>query len=153
MQWTQSTGYEMANETLNSGGAYATCITSASVATGALSTAGNATDIGTAIATEDLYPTLDFKLKATAGTVTAGDIVNLYRRPHDGTDQAPIPANTSAHTKQDWVGSFKLVSNSEARYLNGVRNLHVDDEYYIENTGAASITLELKVRGNTYGTA
>ena len=143
----------MANETLNSNGAYAACITAASVATTAFSTAANATDIGTAIATEDLYPTLDFQLAVSAGTVTAGDVVNLYRRPHDGTTQAPIPANTSAYTKQDYVGSFTLVSAAESRYLDGVRNLHVDDEYYVENTGAAAMTLGLKVRGSTYGTA
>lgn len=142
----------MANETLNTDKAYAACITAASIATGAMSTSGNATAIGAAIATEDLYPTLDFQLAVSAGTVTAGDVVNLYRRPHDGTTQAPIPAITSAHTKQDYVGSFTLVSNGETRYLDGVRNVHPDDEYYVENTGAASMTLGLKVRGSTYGT-
>ncbi len=143
----------MANETLNSNGAYTTCIGSAAVAGSAFSTAGNATNIGTAIPVESLYPTLDFQLTTSAGTVTAGDVINLYRRSHDGITQAPIPANTSNDAKQTYVGSFILVSNSETRYLDSVRNLHADDEYYIENTGLASITMTVKVRGSTYGPA
>ena len=143
----------MANETLNTDKAYASCITSASIATGAMSTSANATAIGAAIATEDLYPTLDFQLAVSAGTVTAGDVVNLYRRAHDGTTQAPIPAVTNDSTEQTFVGSFTLSTASETRYFNGVRNVHPDDEYYVKNTGAASMTLGLKVRGSTYGTA
>ena len=140
----------MAGKTINENGVYAACIASASIATTAFSTSGNATAIGAAIAADDLDPTLDFQLNVTAGTVTAGDVVNVYRRPSDGTSQAPIPANTNSNTKQDFVASFTLVSNSETRYKTGVRNLHVDDEYYLENTGAGSITMGLKVRGSSY---
>ncbi len=142
----------MANETLNAASsAYASCIGSAAIATDDVSATGST--IATALSTgsEDIYPLLDFKLKVTAGTVTAGDVINLYRRPSDGTDQAPIPVETSAYTLQEYVGSFTLVSNSETRYKSGVKNLHTGDLYYLHNTGAASITMQLYVRGSTYG--
>lgn len=142
----------MANETLNANSsAYASCIASAAITTDDMSATGST--IATALSTgsEDLYPTLDFKLKVTAGTVTAGDVINLYRRPSDGTDQAPIPVETSSNTLQTYVGSFTLASNSETRYRAGVRNLHTGDLYYLHNTGAASITMQLYVRGSSYG--
>jgi len=142
----------MANETLNAASsAYASFISSASVATDDMSAASSTVATALSTGSEDLYPTLDFKLKVTAGTVTAGDVINLYRRPSDGTDAAPVPAETSASTLQEYVGSFTLNSNSETRYKYGVKNCHTGDTYYLHNTGAASITMQLYVRGSTYG--
>jgi len=128
-------------------GSFAACIASASIATSSFSTSFNATKIGTAIATEDLYPLLDFQLIVTAGTVSAGDIFNLYRRRSDGTTQQPIPTATN---QRKFVKTFTIDSNSETVYEDGVPNIDPEDEYYLENTGAASITVQLKVRGRDY---
>jgi len=140
----------MTNETLISAGSYATCIASASITTGDFSTEGNTSSIATAINSEQEYPLLDFQLTISSG-IASGEIVNLYRRASDGTTQAPIPVETNDGTKQTYVGNFLVVSSSETRYLDGVRNMHPDDEYYIENTSNVSLTLGLKVRGYTYG--
>ena len=140
----------MANEALNASGAYTECTASASIASNGFSTAGNTSAIGTAIASVDTYTLVDFQLNVTAGTVSAGDVINLYRRASDGTSQSPIPSSTN---KYDYVGSFTINSNSESRYKYSVANPDPNDEYYLENTGAGAITMNMKVRGKTYGTA
>ena len=139
----------MANETIQTTGSYATCIGSNNPSDSAFST-GTITAIGSAIANEDLYPLLDFKLDITVGTPTADTTVDLYRRPSDGTDQQPIPATDYLH---EYVGSFVLDNATDEYYLYGIPNPDPNDTYYALNNSGAQITFSVLVRGRTYGTA
>ena len=103
----------MANEAKQATGSYATCIASSSTVDGAFNS-GSKTAIGNAIATEDLYPLLDFKLDITSGTPGADTTVDVYRRPSDGVDQQPSPSTTYLH---EYVGSFALNNSADEYYL------------------------------------
>jgi hypothetical protein len=138
----------MANETVQATGSYATCIASTSTTDGAFNT-GTKTAIGSAIATEDLYPLLDFRADVTVGTPTAEEPIDLYRRPSDGTNQAPAPATDYLHDK---VGSFRLDNATGDYYLYGIPNPDPNDEYHALNNSGATITFSVLVRGRTYGT-
>mgnify|MGYP000512817886 FL=1 len=142
----------MANETIQATGSYATAQAATSTADAALC-GGAVTAIGTAIATEDLYPLLDFKLTVSVGTPVVGGTVDVYRRPSDGTNQSPIPV--AADFLTNYVGSFTLdnAAVTQYYYLYGVVNPDPGDTYYMVNNDGATLTIALSVRGRTYGTA
>ena len=143
----------MANETLNSKGSYATFQAStASIATGAIST-GAVTAPAAAIGAEDLYALLDFKIIITSGTPTAGNTIDIYRRPSDGTNNSPIPV--VADYLANYVGSVTLDNTAPTsyHYLYGVSNPDDNDTYYMVNNSGATLTFELQGRGRTYGSA
>ena len=143
----------MANETLNSKGSYATFQASqASVATGAIST-GAVTAPAAAISGEDLYTLLDFKIIITSGTPIAGNTIDIYRRPSDGTNNSPIPV--VADYLANFVGSVKLDNTAPASYyyMYGVANPDDNDTYYMVNNSGVTLTFELQGRGRTYGSA
>ena len=136
----------MANEVVQTTGSYATCIASTSTADTAFNT-GTKTAIGSAIATEDLFALLDFKLDITSGTPTADTTIDLYRRPSDGTDQQPSPATDYLH---EYVGSFVLDNATDEYYLYGIPNPDPNDEYHAHNNSGATLTFSVLVRGRTY---
>lgn len=142
----------MANETIQATGSYATCQAASSTADATLC-AGAVTAIGSAIATEDLYPLLDFKLTVSSGTPVAGGTVDVYRRPSDGTNQSPAPVVADFLT--NYVGSFVIdnAAVTQYYYLYGVSNPDPGDTYYMVNNDGATLTILLAVRGRTYGTA
>ena len=140
----------MANEAINILGSYATVQASSSTANGAIC-AGAVTAITAAISTESLYGMLDFQVNVSVGTPVAGDTIDIYRRPSDGTNQAPIPA--TADYLQQYVGSVTLDNATGYYYLYGVANPDVNDTYYMVNNGGATLTIAMKARGRTYGPA
>ena len=142
----------MANEALQATGSYATCQAASSTANGALS-AGAVTAIGTAIASEDLYTLLDFQVVNSVGTPVAMEPVDIYRRPSDGTNQSSPPV--VADHLPNFVGSAKFdnIAATTYAYLYGVKNPDPGDTYYMVNNAGATLTLDLKVRGRTVGTA
>ena len=142
----------MANEAIQATGSYATAQAASSTADTVLS-AGAVTAIGTAIATEDLYPMLDFKLTLSVGTPVVGGTVDVYRRPSDGTNQSPAPV--AADFLTNYVGTFTVDDTAVTTYyyLYGVSNPDPNDTYYMVNNIGATITIALSVRGRTYGTA
>ena len=140
----------MANEAVQATGSYATAQASASSIADTNISTGAVTAIGSAIASESTYPLLDFQCNITSGTATAGQTVDLYRRPSDGTNQAPIPA--TADYLHQYVGSFTLDNATGYYYLYGVTNPDANDTYYMVNNSGATLTFALNVRGRTYGT-
>lgn len=140
----------MANETIQTRGSYANCQAAASTADAALC-AGSVSTITSAITTEDDYPLLDFRVNVSVGTPVAGDTVDIYRRPGDGTNQAPAPQ--TADYLHQYVGSVVLDNATGYYYLYGVANPDPNDSYYMVNNGGATLTIALDVRGRTYGTA
>jgi hypothetical protein len=140
----------MANETVQATGSFATAQAATSTGDGVLCT-GSVTAIGTAIATEDLYPLLDFKLTISSGTPVVGGTVDIYRRPSDGTNQSPAPVYTDFLT--NYVGSITLDDTAATSYyyLYGVANPDPGDTYYMVNESGATLTIALSVRGRTYG--
>ena len=139
----------MANEMIQATGAFAVCQAASSTADGALC-GGSNTAIGSAIATEDLYPVLDFKVDVSVGTPVAGGTVDVYRRYSDGTDHEPTPA--VADFLKYYVGAFMLDNQTGYYYLHGVANPDPADTYYMVNEGGATLTIALEVRGRTTGT-
>ena len=139
----------MANEAVNTTGSYATCQAAASTADGALC-GGSVTAIGSAIATEDLFALLDFKLTISVGTPVVGGTVDVYRRASDGTNQSPAPV--AADYLPQYVGSFLIddTAVSAYYYLYGVPNPDPGDTYYMVNNDGATLTIALSVRGRTY---
>ena len=129
-------------------GSYATAQAASSTADTALS-AGAVTAIGTAIATEDLYQLLDFKVTNSSATPNAMEPVDIYRRPSDGTNQAGVPV--AADYLPNPVGSvyFDNVAATTYAYLYGVSNPDPGDTYYMVNNAGATLTLALSVRGRT----
>ena len=143
----------MANETLNSKGSYATFQASqAGVTTGAIST-GAVTAPAAAIGAEDVYTLLDFKIIITSGTPTAGNTIDIYRRPSDGTNNSPIPVTANYLANQ--VGTVVLDDTvaTSYYYYYGAANPDDNDTYYMVNNSGATLTFELQGRGRTYGTA
>ena len=142
----------MANEALHATGAYATCQAASSTANGVLS-AGAVTAIGTAIGSEDLYPLLDFQVVNSVGTPVAMGNIDIYRKASDGTNQASPPV--VADFLPDFVGDAKFdnIAATTYAYRYGVKNPDPGDTYYMVNNAGATLTLELKVRGRTLGTA
>lgn len=135
----------MANEASFTKGSYTSIISSAAIATGAVS--AESSSIATALgAAEEVYTMLDFKLDVTAGTIVNGAYFNLYRRAGDGTDQAP--AVTTSYLQQP-VGVFVMSGAADEFYLYGVENCDENDTYYVVNNDAASITCQLFVRART----
>lgn len=129
-------------------GSYATAQAASSTADAALS-AGAVTTIGVAIATEDLYGVLDFKVTNSSGTPVAMEPVDIYRRPSDGTNNASPPV--AADHLPNYVGSvyFDNVAASTYAYLYNVANIDPGDTYYMVNNAGATLTLLLQVRGRT----
>ena len=142
----------MANEALHATGAYATCQAASSTADGVLS-AGAVTAIGAAIASEDLYPLLDFRVTNSSGTPVAMEPVDIYRRPSDETNQSSPPV--VADHLPNYVGSvfFDNIAATTYAYLYGVENPDPGDTYYMVNNAGATLTILLAVRGRTRGTA
>ena len=142
----------MANETLNAKGSYVTIEAAASVATATLS--GESDSIATALsATEELYPILDFKFTVSVGTPVVGSIINVYRRPSDGTNQSPAPV--FADFLNNYAGSVTIdnAAVTQYYYLYGVNNPDENDTYYFTHDNGTSLTIALAVRGRTYGSA
>lgn len=130
-------------------GSYANCIPSVSSADGAV-LSSTPVIIGTAIATEDLYPLLDFRLQKVSGTPTTNGKCILMRRAGDGTNQAPTPS--TSHRVQE-VGRFNLIASATANqffYFYGVPNPDPEDSYYLLNESGTTCTFLVDVRGRDY---
>jgi hypothetical protein len=142
----------MANETLNARGSYATAQAATSTSDGSVC-GGAVTAIGTAIASEDLYTLLDFQVINSSGTPASEGRVDIFRRASDGTNNSSPPVY--ADFKHDWVGTvvFDNIAATTYAYLYDVRNGDEGDQYYMISELGATCTIELKVRGSTYGTA
>jgi len=140
----------MANETLQTRGSYATVQAASSTADATLCT-GTITTITSAITTEGDYPLLDLRLHVSVGAPVAGGTVDIYRRPGDGTNQAPAPQ--TADYLHQYAGSMVLDNATGYYYLYGVANPDPNDSYYMVNNGGATLTIALDARGRTYGTA
>lgn len=136
----------MAGEAITIKGTYASLIASEAENDGAFCTISGALSGTITDADEQLYPLLDFKLDVTAGTFSAGDIVNLYRVPGDGTDVAPTPTSTHKHM---YVGSFTLSGTADEYYLYGVANVDANDKFIWEADVATSVTAQLFVRARS----
>ena len=127
-------------------GTYAVCQAASSTLDAVLS-AGTISTVTAAIgATESLYHVLDFRVNVSSGTPVAGDTIDIYRRPGDGTNQAP-----AADFLQQFVGSAVLDNQTGFYYLNSVANPDPNDSYYMVNNGGATLTIALAVRGRNYG--
>lgn len=138
----------MADEAVFTTGSYATAQAATSTADGALC-AGAVTAIGSAIATEDLFGMLDFKVTMSSGTPAAGGTVEIYRRPSDGTNQASPPVY--ADYKHQFVGTvtFDNIAATTYAYAYGVANPDPNDTYYMISELGATCTIALSVRGRT----
>ena len=140
----------MANETLNAKGSYVEIESGVSVATATLS--GESDSIATALsATEELYPILDFKFTVSVGTPAVGAIIDVYRRPSDGTN--PSPAPVFADFLNNHVGSVVIdnAAVTQYYYLSSVSNIDQNDTFYFTHDNGSSLTIALAVRGRTYG--
>ena len=130
-------------------GTYANCQASSSTANATLS-AGTISTVTAAIgATESLYHVLDFRVNVSSGVPTAGSTVDIYRRNGDGTNQAPAPQ--TADFLHEFVGSAVLDNQTGYYYRTSVANPDPNDSYYMVNSGGATLTLVLAVRGRNYG--
>lgn len=136
----------MANEITIKHSAYVSLIASEAENDGAFCTISGALSSAITDTTEQIYPALDFKLDVTAGTFSAGDTVNLYRVPGDGTDSAPTPTSTHKH---QYVGSFTLSGSADEYYLYGVANIDKNDKFIWEADVTTNVTAQLYVRART----
>ena len=140
----------MANETLNAKGSYVEIEAGVSVATATLS--GESDSIATALsATEELYSILDFKFTISVGTPVVGSVINVYRRPSDGTNQSPAPVYADFLT--NWAGSVTIdnAAVTQYYYLYSVNNPDENDTFYFTHDNGSSLTIAMAVRGRTYG--
>lgn len=135
----------MANEISIVKGSFASLIASEAENAGAFCTLSAALSSVLSAALQ-VYPLLDFKLDVTAGTLSAGDKVHLYRVPGDGTDSAPTA--DSAY-KNQYVGSFILDTNNDEYFLYGVANVDANDKFIWEADVSTSVTAQLYVRART----
>jgi len=138
----------MANEAEITRTSYATVVASDVVVDGGYSDATR-TAIGTAVGAAGAdYPLIDFKLSITAGTVTEGGTVDVYRIPSDGTNSSE---NIEAGYEPHYVGSFILPDTSSTYcYLYGVSNVDSNDEFmWKNNDGANTLTCLLEARTRT----
>jgi hypothetical protein len=136
----------MAGEGIVTYGSYTSLIASEAEADGAFCTISASLDTVLTDGTEN-YAQFDFKLDVTSGTPVENGVVNLYRVPMDGTDQAPTPAGDY---KPHYVGSFTLDNATDEYYLFGVANIDENDKFIWQNEQATTITCTLYVRGRTY---
>lgn len=125
-----------------------TCIASAAVSDGAYSTSGNSSSLndmgtGTISAAQKDWPLLDFYLNVSAGTIAAGDVVELYRVPNSSANTAE-----DFDTGRDYVDSAVLTAAGDADvYFYGIANIDQYDEWQVKVTcNAASLTLSVKLR-------
>ena len=127
---------------------YSSIIASASVSDGAMSAESDtiANEFG---ANEELYPLLDFKLDVTTAP-TADGVFELYRRPGDGTDQAPAPTSSYLH---QYCGSFTTSSAADEYYIYGVPFGDENDTFYVYNNSGAAETFQLYVKMRTFDEA
>ena len=141
----------MANEALQAKGSYANILTGASVATATLS--GESDSVTTGISGEALYPLLDFKVTVSGGTPVAGTVIDIYRRPSDGTNDSPAPV--AADYLTNYVGSVVIDDATPTTYfyLYGVPNPDPADTFYFIHDNGSNLTVALAIRGRTYGTA
>lgn len=94
-------------------------------------------------ANEQKYPLLDFRLITSADTPTAGDTVELYRIPSDGTNTAPLATSTN---KREHIGTFTLVATAAEQYFKySIANVDPNDKFMWEANGS-TVTCELSVR-------
>ena len=136
----------MANELTTIHGSYASIISSAAIAAGAVS--GQSSSVATALsATEEIYAELDFKL-LLGSTAVAGETVDLYRRPSDGTNASAAVTLTHLH---QYCGTFTINGTTGTYYyLYGVANFDPEDTFYLKSNCAGSETFTLSVRGRTF---
>ena len=140
----------MANETIVTVGTYTSITTITALADTNMSIASS-TIAAALSATEEVYPLLDFKLEIASGTAPSlNSTFDLYRRPGDGTDAAPVPTTTYL---EQYVGSFVLANANDDYYIYGVANTDPNDTYYVLNNGGQTSTGALWVRAKSYGTA
>jgi hypothetical protein len=142
----------MANETLNAKGSYATAQAATSTTDGSLCP-GSVTAISAAIASEDLYTLLDFQVIMSLGTPASQGEVNIFRRASDGTNNSSPPVAADYQHKPVGTVVFDDIAATTYAYLYGVPNPDDGDQYYMISELGATCTIELKVRGRTYGTA
>ena len=139
----------MAGETTILFGAYVSVISSAAITAGGVS--ARSSSVATALsAAEEIYPLIDFKLVADTAH-TAGETVDLYRRPSDGTNDSPA---VTASYKPHYCGSFTLNgSTGTYYYLGGVVNIDPSDTFYLYSNCVATESFTLHLRGRTYNGA
>jgi hypothetical protein len=142
----------MTGETLNSKGSYATAQDATSTTDGSVC-GGTVYAIGTAIPSQDLYALIDLQVILSSGTPASQGRVDIFRRASDGTNNSSPPVY--ADFKHGWVGtvSFDDIAATTYAYLYDVRNPDEGDQYYMISELGATCTIELKVRGSTFGTA
>jgi hypothetical protein len=92
------------------------------------------------------YPYLDFKLDVTAGTLSSGGLVELYRVPYDGSDQAPTPGGSYLEHKVGW---FVMDGTTNEFFWDGVENIRKTDKFIWRNNGNTSVTATLYVIGRS----
>lgn len=133
-----------ANDAINQLGSYATTSAAPSgLAAGGFSALSGKISALLTTGNEASYPTLDFKLDITGGTISAGETVNLYRVAGDSAAQA------ASGVGQMYVGSFTYQA-VEQYYVYGVENVSPDDQFQLENgSSAGTLTGTLSVRSRT----
>lgn len=142
----------MAGETIGAKSAFTSIVSAASVASAAFTAESTSILAALAASVED-YPFLDFQVVISSGTPSATGILNVYRRSKaDGTNKEPAP---SASNKRNFVGQIALTNAAATSYyyLLGVENADNEATYYAENSGGATLTLAVLVRGRTYKAA
>jgi len=139
----------MSGETIIAKGGYTSLVASGSTADDVFSTLSASVDT---ILTDgsELFPLFDFKLDITSGTPAENGIVELYRVPMDGTDQAPTPAGSYL---QHLVGKFILDDATDEYYIFGVANVDENDKFIYVNRQATTITAQLYIRGRGWAKA
>jgi hypothetical protein len=136
----------MAGEALVTYGTYTQLIASEAETDGSFSTISASIDTILTDGTEN-YSLFDFKLDITSGTPTENGVVDLYRVPMDGTDQAPTPAGSYL---PHHAGSFVLDNATDEYYIYGVPNIDENDKFIWQNNdGSVTLTCTLYVRGRT----
>ena len=122
---------------------YVVCQASAAVVNGTMST-GAVTAIDVAIPDEQYGYLLDFKISVTVGTPALGGSIKLFKRPVG----QPVPASDF---KSIFAGICGLDTVGGDYFIRGVANDGNTDTFYMFNDAGADVTIELAVRGHTYG--
>lgn len=134
----------MAGEAIDVLGTYTSALGPVDVAAGAFSGQSNSIT-NTLGATNADYILLDLQLSVGgANTPTAGVVIDVYRRPSDGSNPASPPSLTY---KQQYVGSFTLDAALGKYYLYNVPKGDPNDTFYLlNNESATTLNLELLIR-------
>lgn len=142
----------MAGEAITLASSYTEIIASAAVGTGAWSADSSALSAVLTTGNQKDYPTLDFQILVTAETFVDGEIIELYRIPSDGTNEAVSPDDYTSGAPY-YCGSVSAEAASATLYILGVENIHNTDKFKVKNGSASSATFSVKVRSRTIGPA